>query len=196
MTEISKILWIMSKVNTYQIAAVDRYANALFQLAKEAKVLDSVSNELTRIKEILQVDQEVLTVIMNPSISKSNKIKLFETIAEKIELSKLVSNFIGVIVKKNRVNYLLEIVGTFKNLLASLKGERVATVSSAYALTDTQLADISSKLKDKFNADFNIQLNIEPELIGGLKIQVGSQMIDSSIKNQLQLLKEKMKEVA
>ena len=55
---------------------------------------------------------------------------------------------------------------------------------------------INSKLKDKFNADFNIQLNIEPELIGGLKIQVGSQMIDSSIKNQLQLLKEKMKEVA
>ena len=80
--------------------------------------------------------------------------------------------------------------------MASLKGERVATVSSAYALTDAQLADISSKLKDKFNADFNIQLNIEPELIGGLKIQVGSQMIDSSIKNQLQLLKEKMKEVA
>ena len=176
----------MSKVNTYQIAAVDRYANALFQLAKEAKVLDSVSNELTRIKEILQEDQEVLSVILNPSISKSNKIKLFETIAEKIELSKLVSNFIGVIIKKNRVNYLLEIVGTFENLLASLKGERVATVSSAYALTDAQLADISSKLKDKFNADFNIQLNIEPELIGGLKIQVGSQMIDSSIKNQLQ----------
>ena len=186
----------MSKVNTYQIAAVDRYANALFQLAKEAKVLDSVSNELVRIKEILQEDQEVLSVIMNPSISKSNKIKLFDTIAEKIELSKLVSNFIGVIVKKNRVNYLLEIVVTFENLLASLKGERVATVSSAYALTDAQLADISSKLKDKFNADFNIQLNIEPELIGGLKIQVGSQMIDSSIKNQLQLLKEKMKEVA
>ena len=180
----------MSKVNTYQIAAVDRYANALFQLAKEAKVLDSVSNELVRIKEILQEDQEVLSVIMNPSISKSNKIKLFDTIAEKIELSKLVSNFIGVIIKKNRVNYLLEIVGTFENLLASLKGERVATVSSAYALTDAQLADISSKLKDKFNADFNIQLNIEPELIGGLKIQVGSQMIDSSIKNQLQLLKE------
>ena len=186
----------MSKVNTYQIAAVDRYANALFQLAKEAKVLDSVSNELTRIKEILQEDQEVLSVILNPSVSKSNKIKLFETIAEKIELSKLVSNFIGVIVKKNRVNYLLEIVVTFENLLASLKGERVATVSSAYALTDAQLADISSKLKDKFNADFKIQLNIEPELIGGLKIQVGSQMIDSSIKNQLQLLKEKMKEVA
>jgi len=85
----------MSKVNTYQIAAVDRYANALFQLAKEAKVLDSVSNELVRIKEILQEDQEVLSVIMNPSISKSNKIKLFDTIAEKIELSKLVSNFMN-----------------------------------------------------------------------------------------------------
>ena len=61
----------MSKVNTYQIAAVDRYANALFQLAKEAKVLDSVSNELIRIKEILQEDQEVLSVILNPSVSLS-----------------------------------------------------------------------------------------------------------------------------
>jgi F-type H+-transporting ATPase subunit delta len=186
----------MSKINTRQIAAVERYANALFQLAKEAKVLDSVSNELVKIKEILQEDKEVLSAILNPSISKTNKIKLFDIIVEKNELSKLVSNFIGVIVKKNRVNYFLEIIKTFENLLASLKGERVATVSSAFALTDAQLDDINSKLKDKFNADFNIQLNIEPELIGGLKIQVGSQMIDSSIKNQLQLLKEKMKEVA
>jgi F-type H+-transporting ATPase subunit delta len=137
----------MSKVNTRQIAAVERYANALFQLAKEAKVLDSVSNELVRIKEILQEDQEVLSAIINPSISKTNKIKLFDTIAEKIELSKLVSNFIGVIVKKNRVNYLLEIIRTFENLLASLKGERVATVSSAYALTDAQLNDIIQNSK-------------------------------------------------
>jgi F-type H+-transporting ATPase subunit delta len=186
----------MSKINTRQIAAVERYANALFQLAKEAKVLDSVSNELVKIKEILHEDKEVLSAILNPSISKTNKIKLFDIIVEKNELSKLVSNFIGVIVKKNRVNYFLEIIKTFENLLASLKGERVATISTAYALTDAQLDDINSKLKDKFNADFNIQLNIEPELIGGLKIQVGSQMIDSSIKNQLQLLKEKMKEVA
>ena len=87
----------MSKVNTRQIAAVERYANALFQLAKEAKVLDSVSNELVKIKEILQEDKEVLSAILNPSISKTNKIKLFDTIAEKIELSKLVSNFIGAV---------------------------------------------------------------------------------------------------
>ena len=96
----------------------------------------------------------------------------------------------------NRINYLLDIINSFENLIASLRGEKSAIITSATELSDAEVKDIKIKLKEKFDADFIIDLKIDQKLIGGLKIQVGSQMIDSSIKNQLQLLKEKMKEVA
>ena len=131
--------------------------------------------------------QKIRPIVIEEAIS---------AIGKKIELSKLTSNFIGVIIRKNRVNYLLDIINSFENLIASLRGEKSAIITSATELSDAEVKDIKIKLKEKFDADFIIDLKIDPKLIGGLKIQVGSQMIDSSIKNQLQLLKEKMKEVA
>jgi F-type H+-transporting ATPase subunit delta len=186
----------MSNISIRKIPSVQRYANALFQLSKEAKVVDSVSNDLKNLKDIINNDEKFLSLVKNPSVSKSDKSGVFNTIAKKMELSKLTTNFIGVIIRKNRINYLLDIINSFDNLIASLRGEKSAMVTSATKLTDAEVKDIKIKLKEKFDADFIINLKIDPKLIGGLKIQVGSQMIDSSIKNQLQLLKEKMKEVA
>ena len=80
--------------------------------------------------------------------------------------------------------------------MSGLKGEMSATITSAKVLKEEELKHINDKLKDKFSSEFNINTIVDETLIGGLKIQVGSQMIDSSIKNQLQTLKEKMKEVA
>ena len=80
--------------------------------------------------------------------------------------------------------------------MSGLKGEMSATITSAKVLKEEELKYIKNKLKDKFSSEFNINTIVDETLIGGLKIQVGSQMIDSSIKNQLQTLKEKMKEVA
>jgi|TARA_Y100001949_G_scaffold172656_1_gene177048 F-type H+-transporting ATPase subunit delta len=186
----------MSNSNIRQIASVERYANALFQLAKEAKVLDTISTDLNNLKKILNSHTDFLSLIKNPSIGKSVKINVFNAIAKKIELSKLTTNFIGVIIKKNRISFLLDMISAFDHLIASLKGERSATITSAQKLSESEIKDIKIKLKEKFDADFIINLVSDPDLIGGLKIQIGSQMIDSSIKNQLQLLKEKMKEVA
>ena len=86
----------MANASTRQIASVDRYANALFQLAKEAKVLETVSSELLNLKKILNEDDTLLSMVKNPSISKSNKFNFFNSLSEKIEMSKLAKNFIGV----------------------------------------------------------------------------------------------------
>ena len=179
----------MTNAQNRQLVSVSRYANALFQLAKEAKVLDSVSNDLFRLKASISSDVEILKFIQNPSIKKSLKIKFFETVSKKLELSKLTDNFIGLIIIKNRVHYILEMISAFNNLLSELKGIKFATITSAHKLSDDEVSKIKIKLKDKFNSDFNINLLTDSSLIGGLKIQVGSQMIDSSIKNQLNLLK-------
>jgi len=93
----------MANASTRQIASVDRYANALFQLAKEAKVLETVSSELLNLKKILNEDDTLLSMVKNPSISKSNKFNFFNTLSEKIEMSKLAKNFIGVIINKNKL---------------------------------------------------------------------------------------------
>ena len=186
----------MTNAQNRQSVSVSRYANALFQLAKEAKVIDTVSNDLTILEVTINSDFEILKFIQNPSIKKSLKVQFFNTVSQKLELSKLTENFIGLIIKKNRVHYILEMIRAFNDLLSELKGIKSANITSAYKLSDEEVSKIKMKLKDKFNSDFNINLLTDSSLIGGLKIQVGSQMIDSSIKNQLNLLKAKMKEVA
>ena len=186
----------MTNAQNRQSVSVSRYANALFQLAKEAKVIDTVSNDLTSLEVTINSDVEILKFIQNPSIKKSLKVQFFNTVSQKLELSKLTENFIGLIIKKNRVHYILEMIRAFNDLLSELKGIKSANITSAYKLSDEEVSKIKMKLKDKFNSDFNINLLTDSSLIGGLKIQVESQMIDSSIKNQLNLLKAKMKEVA
>ena len=186
----------MTNAQNRQTVSVSRYANALFQLSKEAKVIDTVSNDLKSLEVCINSDVEILKFIQNPSIKKSLKVQFFNTVSQKLELSKLTENFIGLIIKKNRVHYILEMISAFNNLLSELKGIKSANITSAYELSDEEVSKIKMKLKDKFNSDFKINLLTDSSLIGGLKIQVGSQMIDSSIKNQLNLLKAKMKEVA
>ena len=186
----------MTNAQNRQIVSVSRYANALFQLAKEAKVLDTVSNDLTSLEVSINSDVEILKFIKNPSIKKNMKINFFNTVSQKLELSKLTENFIGLIITKNRVHYILEMISAFNALSSELKGIKSATITSSKILSDDEISKIKMKLKDKFNSEFNISLLTDSSLIGGLKIQVGSQMIDSSIKNQLNLLKAKMKEVA
>ena len=186
----------MTNAQNRQSVSVSRYANALFQLAKEAKVIDTVSNDLTSLEVTINSDVEILKFIQNPSIKKSLKVQFFNTVSQKLELSKLTENFIGLIIKKNRVHYILEMIRAFNDLLLELKGIKSANITSAYKLSDEEVSKIKMKLKVKFNSDFNINLLTDSSLIGGLKIQVESQMIDSSIKNQLNLLKAKMKEVA
>ena len=92
----------MTNTTKRRIASVERYANALFQLAKEAKVLETVSSELTKLRNLMEQDINMMSVVQNPSISKNRKINFFNLLSEKIEMSKLTNNFIGVIVKKNR----------------------------------------------------------------------------------------------
>jgi F-type H+-transporting ATPase subunit delta len=186
----------MTNAQNRQTVSVSRYANALFQLSKEAKVIDTVSNDLKSLEVCINSDIEILKFIQNPSIKKSLKVQFFNTVSQKLELSKLTENFIGLVIKKNRVHYILEMIRAFNNLLSELKGIKSANITSAYKLSDEEVSKIKMKLKEKFNSEFNINLLTDSSLIGGLKIQVGSQMIDSSIKNQLNLLKAKMKEVA
>ena len=182
--------------NTSHSASAARYANALFLLAKEAKVLDSISSDLEKIIKFLLSDSDIASFIENPSVKNKNKLSVLNVASDKLELSKLTKDFIGVVTKKGRISNIREIIKSFKDLVADMHGIKNAKVSSAKKLSDTQEDQIKEKLKEKFNSDFILHTHIDETLIAGLKIQIGSQMIDSTIKSKLNSLKAKMKEVA
>ena len=138
----------MSK--TSHSASASRYANALFQLAKEAKVLDSISNDLDKIMDLLISDKEFSSFIKNPSIKNVNKLSLLNIISDKLELSKLTKDFIGVVTNKGRVSSIYDIIFSYKELVSDFNGIKNAHVSAAKVLTDEQVASIKEKLKEKF----------------------------------------------
>mgnify|MGYP001189244520 CR=1 FL=1 len=182
--------------NISHSAFATRYANALFQLAKEAKVLDSISSDLDKIVNFLLIDREIASFIENPSVKNTSKLSLLNIASEKLELSKLSKDFIGVVIKKGRISNIREIILSYKSLVADLNSIKNAKVSAAQELSNSQIENIKQKLKEKFNSDFVLQTHVDETLIAGLKIQIGSQMIDSTIKTKLNALKAKMKEVA
>ena len=177
-------------------ASASRYANALFQLAKEAKVLDSISYELDKIVERLMSDKNFASFIENPSIKNINKLSLLDMVADKLELSKLTKDFIGVVTKKGRVSNIKDVIKSYKDLVSDFNGIKNAYVSSSKALSENQIDSIKQKLREKFSSEFILHTDIDESLIAGLKIKIGSQMIDSTIKSKLNALKAKMKEVA
>ena len=177
-------------------ASASRYANALFQLAKEAKVLDSISNDLDKIMELLMSDKNFASFIENPSIKNINKLSLLDMVADNSELSKLTTDFIGVVTKKGRVSNIKDVIKSYKDLVSDFNGIKNAYVSSSKALSENQIDSIKQKLREKFSSEFILHTDIDESLIAGLKIKIGSQMIDSTIKSKLNALKAKMKEVA
>ena len=144
--------------NTSHSASAARYANALFQLAKEAKVLDSISSDLEKIIKFLLSDSDIASFIENPSVKNTNKLSVLNVASDKLELSKLTKDFIGVVTKKGRISNIREIITSFKDLVADMHGIKNAKVSSAKKLSDTQEDQIKQKLKEKFNSDFILHI--------------------------------------
>mgnify|MGYP003296570311 CR=1 FL=1 len=182
----------MTNAQNRQIVSVSRYANALFQLAKEAKVLDTVSNDLTSLEVSINSDVEILKFIKNPSIKKNMKINFFNTVSQKLELSKLTENFIGLIITKNRVHYILEMISAFNALSSELKGIKSASITSAKELSDDEISKITDELTKNFSSKIKLNYKHDESLIGGLVVQVGSTMVDTSIKNKLQQIENRM----
>jgi len=144
----------------------------------------------------LMSDKNFASFIENPSIKNINKLSLLDMVADKLELSKLTKDFIGVVTKKGRVSNIKDVIKSYKDLVSDFNGIKNAYVSSSKALSENQIDSIKQKLREKFSSEFILHTDIDESLIAGLKIKIGSQMIDSTIKSKLNALKAKMKEVA
>ena len=172
-----------------------RYAVAIFALALEEKALDSVAKDLEGLKTLAAQNADFSNLLLNPSLDKDTQHNAISAIAKKAKLSPLTAKFLGVLVANRRLANLEKIATTFGKLLSEYRGEIEAQVISAEKMTKAQEEALKQQLKKNLGQDISFEVEVDPELLGGLKVKVGSKVIDSSIKTKLENLTLAMKGV-
>jgi F-type H+-transporting ATPase subunit delta len=171
----------------------DRYASALYELAAEKKLVDSVLNDLSNLKNILKDNKELSLVVKSPLISSSDKQNIFETLLKKINSNELTNTFIKVIEKNKRFSNLASIIAQFININSQKRGDVIADITSADELNDDQKNNITNQLKSILGDKLSLSFDVDKNIMGGLIVKVGSKMIDTSLANKINKLKIAMK---
>ena len=182
----------MSSKSTFSNSTSKSYALALYQLAKENSELEKVESEMNGLKKLLIASSDFREMISNPTIKKEEKKNIISTITQSNNFSQTGKKFLGFLTIKNRLFFLNQIIESFLNFLSNAKGELKAKLLSEKKLSKVDIEKIEKELSSDFNSPIKIDYKHEPSLIGGLIIQVGSVMVDNSIKNKLRQLEKSM----
>jgi F-type H+-transporting ATPase subunit delta len=166
-----------------------RYASALFDLAKADNQLDAVTGDLDSLNAMIGESEDLRRLLDSPVISSDDQGRAISAIAEKAGFNDLTRNFIGVVSGNRRLFVLPAIISAFRDILGAHRGEATAEVVSAAELSDKQLTDLGDSLKKAIGSKVTIDASVDPELLGGLVVKVGSRMVDSSLRTKLQQLR-------
>ncbi len=183
----------MSSETTGAIA--DRYAAALFELADQQNALDQVAADLKALKSMLVESEDLRRLVQSPVLSRRDQQKGIDAVAATAQFADLTKRFLGVVAANRRLFAVAGMIDAFLKTLAARRGEVTATVVSAAALTESQLSALGAALKKAMGSNVAIDAAVDPGLLGGMVVKVGSRMIDSSIKTKLQNLQLAMKGV-
>lgn len=186
----------MAQETTLVSGIAGRYATALFDLARDAGQLDAVAKDLDTLSSLLSQSADLVRLVRSPVFDRDSQAKAIAAVAERAGLSDLVRRFLGVTAQNRRLFALADIISAYKKLLSHHRGEAVAEVVSAVPLSDAQLQQLKSSLSSEAAGNVVINAKVDPDLIGGLVVKLGSRMIDASIRNKLNNLKSAMKGVA
>lgn len=173
----------------------DRYATALFELADSSGSLDQVAGDLKTLQAMLRESADLRRVVDSPVLSREQQGQAIAAVAKAAGFSELTSKFLGLAAKNRRLFTLSGVIASYLGRLAARRGEKSATVASAVALTPAQQDALTTALKAAFGGNVAVDVKVDPSLLGGLVVQVGSRMVDSSLKTKLQHLKLAMKGV-
>jgi F-type H+-transporting ATPase subunit delta len=176
-----------------QASLAGRYASALFDLASEAGTVTAVEGDLDRLAEALDESAELRALIRNPEVSREQIGKVVSGMADYLGLAELTRNFLGVLAENRRISDLPAMIRAFHAIAAAQRGEVTAEVASAHALTDAQLATLEQKLRAREGRTVKLKTRVDPDLLGGLVVTVGSRRIDGSIRTRLNSLAQAMK---
>ena len=172
-----------------------RYANALFELALENKAVDSVKKDLDQFDALVAESADLNRLVRSPAFGADDQLKALSAVLAKADIKGLAANFLRVITANRRLFAVRDMIRAFRALVARHKGEVTAQVTVAEKLNDNNLETLKSALKSVTGGkDIDLDVKIDPTIIGGLIVKVGSRMVDSSLRTKLNSIKFAMKE--
>jgi F-type H+-transporting ATPase subunit delta len=172
-----------------------RYATALFELASERGALDQVERDLAALDRAVGESADLKRLISSPIVSREDQGRAMDALAGQLGLGDIVKNFLGVIAERRRLAALPGMIADFNRQLARHRGEETAEVTSAVPLDEAQLASIKEAVAAHAGRPVQLTTSVDPGLLGGLVVRIGSRMIDASLKTKLQHLELSMRGV-
>jgi len=184
----------MSTNKSFSTETSERYARALYEVSKESSELKKIEADIKNFQSIFDSNSEIKNFIQNPTHIIETQNKVLNILSEKLNFTKNLKNFFLLLVKKRRMFFIKKITDTFLKLCSKNRGEIKASLISSKELTSNELENISAELSSSMNSTIKFDYKVDQSLIGGLKLQLGSFMIDTSIKNKLKKYKQRMLE--
>jgi F-type H+-transporting ATPase subunit delta len=177
----------------HETGLAGRYANAVFELAQEQGKVDQVAGDFAALKSVIAESHDFARLVKSPLFSSDDQARALKPVLEKMGVDALTTKFLLTLAGKRRLFALEHVIAAYGRLVARLKGEVQAEVISAHALSSAQTAELKSVLKEKLGREPRLSTKVDPTLLGGLVVKVGSRMIDSSLRTKLAGLRAAMR---
>jgi len=182
----------LSKNKGFSITSAERYSLALFELASENNVLSQLEDQSLSILNLISSSKEFSNLIKNPTNNQDDLLRVINGICDNNKFESLLKSFLGFIITKRRFFYLEQILKSFIEICSKKRGELKAELKSAKELSGDEISKITEELTKNFSSKIKLNYKHDQSLIGGLIVQVGSTMVDTSIKNKLQQIENRM----
>jgi F-type H+-transporting ATPase subunit delta len=184
----------VSSNKSFSSETANRYALALYEFAKENSEIEAVEKDIRELLAAYNNSEDLKNFIKNPTQSQSSQLEILNKICTQMNLSKIIKNFLSILVTKRRIFFLNTIILNFLSLVSKKKGELKASLISSKNLTNEELKSLNTELFQSIGTSVTFNYKVDETLIGGLKLQIGSLMIDTSIKNKLKKYEQIMLE--
>ena len=184
----------MSKKKSFSIETSERYSLALFEVSHETGELEKIETDIKKFQYLHAGSQELKNFIENPTHTIETQNKILSLLSEKLSFSKNLKNFFLLLIKKRRIFFVKKILDSFLRLCSKKRGEIKAFLISSKEISSLELENISKELSTSMGSTIKFDYKVDKDLIGGLKLQLGSFMIDTSIKNKLKKYEQRMLE--
>ena len=182
----------MSKNKGFSLTSADRYSLALYELATENNNLKQVEDQSLSILNLISTSKDFFNLIKDPTSNQDDLLKVVNAISNNNKFENLLKNFLSFLIIKRRFFYVEQILKSFIETCSKKRGELKAELKSAKELSSDEITKITDDLTENFSSKIKLNYKHDKSLIGGLVVQVGSTMVDTSIKNKLQQIENRM----
>lgn len=185
----------MAGETTGASALAERYAAALFDIADERRALDEVASDLRQLRAMMAASADLMRLVRSPILSRQEQGKAISTLAERAGMSMLVRDFLAVVARNRRLFAVPAMIEAYLAQLAARRGEVTAEVTTAQPLSQAQLGALGEQLRRAIGRRVSVDVRVDPGLLGGMIVKVGSRMVDGSVESRLRRLQLAMKNI-